>query len=123
MNRHLAVHEHWTQVGGLAKLDAGVREIFDVLAHHVSGMFCNEAEQMLGPAAIRIIDDDDSGAEPFIGWAAQGESAQIDGGHWAPAVFEDPRYPFGRLRPSFLFQQRYDLDHATGIQRIAVVAQ
>ena len=123
LDRVLVIHQYRTQVGSLAELQAGIHEIGDVFAQHVSGVFCNKTEQMRGPAVIRIVDDDDSGAEALVCRSAQGESAQIDGGNWAPAVIENARHPFGGLRQLLQLQQRHDLDHAAGVECVAVVAQ
>jgi methyl coenzyme M reductase beta subunit len=78
---------------------------------------------MVRPVAIRVIDDDNSGAEALAGGLAHGKGAQIDGRDGAPAVVEDAGYAFGRLRQVFQIQERHDLDHAVGRQRVSFFAQ
>jgi len=86
-------------------------------------VFGYQPEQMVGPAPIRVVDDDDASAQTFARRMTLSESAQIHHGHWPAAIIEHAGDAVRRLRHFLQGQQGHNLDYAAGLQRVTVFAQ
>src|SRR6266568_1694247 len=119
----VAVHKHRAEVRGCSEVHAGIGELFGLFSQHPGSVFGDQTQQLICPAGVRVLHDNNASAQALAGWMAQGESGQIHCWHRAASIIKEAGYTYGSLRELLERDQRQHLHYAVRSQRVAVFTQ